>query len=277
MNQLPAVPALGLTLAIPRERVQRAIEACIAKGAQLLQRTANTQEEMEMLKRLNWDWVLETCNTLKECFSSETVALYFASNVYFEPSLQFDDLARDREEYPKIVHARIQRLYGFQNMLPVVPEPPTGDFIAAQFHPKIYHASWRPFELAQYGQAVALAVKEIEDFINLLLAGSITASGADLVRKAFAPGDPAKEEEAGPLYDAENTVTDNTGIADLLAGFMGRYKALPPNAPLSIQQTSRIMSMASYLMYTLEMVRPVKTDDGSGEPKQEYEFEFLKD
>lgn len=273
MHQLPAVPALGLTLAIPRERVQRAIEARIVKGNELLGRTAATREEMDLLKRLNWDWVLETCNTLKECFSSESVALYFASNVYFEPSLKFDDLERDRDEYPHIVRARIQRLFGFANMLPVIPEPPTGDFIAAQFHPKIYHATWRPFELAQYGQAVALAVKELEDSVNLLLAGSINSSGVELVRKAFS----ADPEAMGPLYDQENTAADNAGIADLLAGFMGRYKALPPNAPLSIQQTSRIMSMASYLMYMLETVQPVKSDDTPEEPKQEYEFEFLKD
>jgi hypothetical protein len=50
---------------------------------------------MDQLKRHNWDWVVQTSNSLKEYFSSESVSLYFASNVYIQPSLKLDEFERD--------------------------------------------------------------------------------------------------------------------------------------------------------------------------------------
>src|SRR5579885_2171371 len=140
MNQLPQIPALGLTLLIPRDQVQRALEAQLAKGAELLRERASSREVMENLKRQLWNWTLETCNILKGCFTSESASTYFASNVFFEPSLKFDDFERDLDEFPPTVRGKLERLHGFIKALPIIPEPPCGDFIGAQLHPKIYQA-----------------------------------------------------------------------------------------------------------------------------------------
>jgi hypothetical protein len=269
MNQLPPVPALGLTLAVPKEKVEHAIDEMILKGRALLQRKADSREMMDQLKRLNWDWVVQTTAALKEYFSSENVALYFASNVYFQPSLKMDDFERDLEEFPPVVMGRLDRLNGFRKMVAVIPEPPCGDYLGALMHPRIYHSAWRPFELGQYAQAVVLSVKEIEDTVSLMVSGNINATGADLVRQAF-------DVESGPLASEESTAAENQGICDLLAGFMERYKGLPGNAPLTIQQAARVMSLASYLMYTLEGIHPRRAE-GEEAPVEEkpYEFEFL--
>lgn len=269
MNQHPPVPAIGLTLSQPKERVEQAIDQMISKGRLLLQRKADSPEMMEQLKRQNWSWVIETSEALKGCFSSESVPQYFASNVYFVPSLKPNEFERDLDEFPFIVGGRLDRLNGFRKMAAVVPEPPSGDYIAANTHPAIYHATWRAFELAQYGQAIALAVKVVEDTISLMVSGNINATGAELVRGAFDP-------ENGLLNSPENTALENLGIADLLAGFFERYKNLPPSTPMSIEKAARIISLASYLMHTLEGIHlaPPETDKPEEQP---YEFEFLKD
>jgi len=274
MNQLPPVPAIGLTLAVPKEKVEQAIDEMIVRGRSLLQRKADSREMMDDLKRKNWSWVLETSDRLKECFASEAVPLYFASNVYFVPSLKSDDFERDLDEFPFVVGGRIDRLNGFRKMVAVIPQPPCGDYLSATFHPRIYHASWRAFELGQHGQAVFLAVKELEDAVSMAVSGNINATGADLVRQAF-------DAETGILHSPEATATENLGITDLLAGFFERYKGLPPSSPLSIQQTARILSLANYLMFTLDSIR-IKKGEGEEEVvaesvQQPYEFEFLKE
>jgi hypothetical protein len=268
MNQLPPVPAIGLTLAIPKEKVEQAIDQMIIKGRSLLSQKATSREMMEDLKRKNWTWVLETSDALKGCFNSENVPLYFASNVYFVPSLKPDEFERDLDEFPFVVTGRVDRLAGFRKMAAVIPEPPAGDYIGALFHPAIYHSTWRPFELGQYGQAVALAVKEVEDHISLAVAGNINATGADLVRQAFDP-------EGGLLLSAEVPASENQGISDLLAGFFERYKGIPPSAPMSIQQAAQVMALASYLMHTLEGIHRKPAEDKPAEAP--YEFEFLKE
>lgn len=272
MNQHPPVPAIGLTLIQPKERVEQAIDKMIEKGRGLLSRKADSREMMDNLKRQNWSWVLETSDALKGLFSSESVPQYFSSNVYFVPSLKPDDFERDLDEFPYIVGGRLDRLNGFRKMAAVVPEPPCGDFIAAQFHPAIYHACWRPYELAQYGQAVALAVKEVEDAIALKVAGKYNAFGAELVRQCF-------DAEEGLLNTKEYTETDNQGMADIMAGFFERYKNLPPSSPMNIQQTSRILSLASYILHTLESIIILKPEGSEPDKPEEqpYEFEFLKD
>lgn len=268
MNQLPPVPAIGLTLAQPKERVEQAIDQAIAKGRAMLQKP-ESREMMEQLKRQNWSWVLETSDVLRGCFSTESVTLYFASNVYFVPSLKNDEFERDLDEFPFIVGGRLDRLNGFRKMAAVIPEPPCGDYIGALMHPAIYHSTWRPFELGHYGQAVALSVKEVEDAVRLATSGNIKESGAELIRKAFAPED-------GLLCSPENSALENEGISDLLAGFFKRYKGIPDSAPLSIQQAARVMSLASYIMYTLDGIHlaPPETEQPAEQP---YEFEFLKE
>jgi len=266
MNQLPAVPALGLMLAIPRERVQAMLEAQIAKGAELIREKAASPEAMAQLKKRSWDWTLETCNALKESFSSDLVSLWFSSNVFFQPSLKLNDFERDLDEFPPVIRGKIERLYGLNKVLLVIPEPPCGDFVAAQFHPRIYHCAWRPFELGHFGQAINACVKELEDTIKEVVAGNIQESGAALVKQAF-------DAETGFLCDKEATVAENQGVTDLLAGFMNRYYSMPPNSVLEIQSTARVLSVASYLMYVLDSRKPKK-------PEKEVapvDFEFLKD
>jgi hypothetical protein len=270
MNQLPPVPALGLTIIQPKERVEKAIDEMTAKGRSMLQKKADSREMMEQLKRYNWSWVLETSESLRQCFSSESVPLYFASNVYFVPSLKADDFERDLDEFPYVVGGRLDRLNGFRKMVAVIPEPPCGDYLSALMHPAIYHSTWRAFELGQYGQAVALCVKEVEDHISLAVSGNINAKGADLVRQAF------DQENDGPLLSPESTASENLGIADLMAGFFERYKGIPASAPLSIQQAARVMSLASYLMYTLEGIHRAPAEEAK-EAEAPYEFEFLKE
>lgn len=273
MNQLPPVPAIGLTLAVPKERVEQAIDEMILRGRSLLQRKADSAAMMDQLKRQNWDWVVHTSNSLKEYFSSESVSLYFASNVYIQPSLKLDEFERDLDEFPPIVMGRLDRLNGFRKMVAVIPEPPCGDYIDALAHPRIYHAAWKAFELGQYGQAVMLAVKEIEDTISLLVSGNINATGVELVRQAF-------DQETGPLASLESTALENLGIADILAGFFERYKGVPGNSPFGVAQTARVLSLASYLMFTLEGIHPRKAEGAEEQeapPDQPYEFEFLKE
>jgi hypothetical protein len=272
MNQLPPVPAIGLTLAVPKERVEQAIDEMILRGRSLLQRKADSSAMMDQLKRQNWDWVVQTSNSLKEYFSSESVSLYFASNVYIQPSLKLDEFERDLDEFPPIVMGRLDRLNGFRKMVAVIPEPPCGDYIDALAHPRIYHAAWKAFELGQYGQAVMLAVKEIEDTISLLVSGNINATGVELVRQAF-------DQETGPLASLESTALESLGIADILAGFFERYKGVPGNSPFGVAQTARVLSLASYLMFTLEGIHPRKAEGAEEEapPDQPYEFEFLKE
>jgi len=265
MNQLPPIPALGLTLAIPRERVQRALEAEIAKGFELIRERVSSLDALEDLKRKNWNWVLQACEILKECFTSDTVGLFFSSGVYVRPSVKLDDLERELEEFPYLVRGRIDRLNALLNLLPTIPEPPCGDFLSAQFHPRIHRAVWRPYELAQYGPAIAAAVQELEDAVKEATAGSIVETGPDLMRKAFDP-------DEGALVDKENSLTDKSGIRDLFVGFMSRYKSLPANSVFEIGQTARILTLASYLMYTVESCRQPVVE----EPKEEYEFELLK-
>ena len=227
MNQLPAVPALGLTLAIPRGRVQRMLETQIAKSAESLRERAASREQMEHLKKLSWDWTLATVNVLKECFFGDAAALHFSSQVYFEPSLKFDDFERDLDEFPLTVKGKVDRLHGMLKALPVIPEPPCGDYIAAQFHPRVYNSTWKQFERAQYGLAIASAVQELEDVVKEFTAGNIVEVGAELIRKAFDP-------EEGPLIDAESSAMDNQGVADLLIGFMERYKGMSPSVVLDL-------------------------------------------
>jgi hypothetical protein len=266
MNQLPAVPALGLTLSIPRDRVQRMLETQIAKGSELIREKAASPEVMAQLKKRSWDWTLETVNFLKEAFSSDAVSLYFSSNVFFEPSLKLDDFQRDLDEFPFIIRGKLERLYGFNKTLMVIPEPPCGDFVAAQFHPRIYYAAWRPFELHQFGQAINACVKELEDAIKEVTAGNIQESGAELVKKAFDPED-------GLLFDKEGTVAENQGVTELLSGFMTRYHGMPPNSVLDLHSTARVLSLASYLMYTLDLRMPKKPEKQA----MPVDFEFLKD
>jgi len=269
MNQLPPVPALGLTLAIPRERVQQALEAEIAKGYELIRERVTSLEAIEQLKRQNWNWVLQACEILKQCFTGETVGMFFSSGVYVKPSLKLDDLERELEEFPFLVRGRIDRLQSLLMMLPVIPEPPAGDYLHAQFHPRIYRSSWRPFELGQYGQAIATAVQELEDAVKEATSGNMSETGADLMRKAFDP-------EEGPLVDKENTITDKTGIRDLLVGFMLRYKSLPPTTVMDIVQTARILSTASHLLGIVESCRLLTAAAAPEEPQEKYEFELLK-
>lgn len=289
MNQLPPIPALGLTLSIPRDRVQQGLEVQIHKGGKLVSAPATTPEIMAQLKKANWDWTLETSNLLKEWFASEAVAAHFNANVYFEPSLKMDDFQRDLDEFPHIVRGRIDRLLGLHKVIPVIPEPPCGDFIASQFHPKIYHAAWKPFERAQFGMAINLAVQEIEDEIKLATAGRFQDTGVALVRKAFDPGGApvavvgqTLEEgvppqmtlsEPGPLFDAEYSATENQGVADLLAGFFGRYKGMSPNAVLDYKSVARVLTLASYLMYIMDQRRPKREEKPA---ESQFEFEFLK-
>jgi hypothetical protein len=289
MNQLPTVPALGLTLSIPKERVQQGLEVQIHKGGKLLGAPATTPEIMAQLKKANWDWTLETSNLLKDWFASEAVAAHFNANVYFEPSLKMDDFQRDLDEFPHVVRGRIDRLLGLHKVVPVIPEPPCGDFIASQFHPTIYHATWKPYERAQYGQAIALAVQEVEDVIKLATAGSIQETGVMLVRKAFDPGGaplsavgltteegvpvPVTFSEPGPLFDPDYSAVENQGVADLLAGFFGRYKSITPNTVLDPKQVARVLSLASYLMYMMDQRRPKREEKPA---ESQFEFEFLK-
>lgn len=268
MNQLPTVPALGLTLAVPRDKVQQAIEAQAHKGSQLIRDRAATPEIMAQLKRQNWDWTLQTSNMLKECFASEAVAAFFNANVYFEPSLKVDEFERDLDEFPHVVKGRIDRLVGLHKILPTIPEPPCDAFVAAMFHPAIYKVSWKPFERHQFGEAINLAVQEVEDAIKLATAGNIQETGVALVRKAFDP-------EEGILLDAEYSAADNQGVADLLAGFFGRYKGMSPNAVLEVKQVSRVLALASYLLYILDDRKP-KKEESEGAAPSDFEFEFLK-
>jgi len=267
MNQLPAVPALGLTLAVPRDRVKQLLETQINRGGELLQRPAATPEEMEQLKRRKWDWTLETCNALKQGFTTEAVSSFFAANVFFEPSLKFNDFERDLEEFPLDVRGRIDRLWGLHKMLMVIPEPPCGEYIAEQFHPRIYQCSWKEFERHHFGQAIANAVQLIEDEIKLAVSGNIQENGVELVRQAFDP-------EKGPLKDAATTDDDNAGVADLLAGFFGRYKCINEHSILDLPQTARALSLASYLISVVEARKPAKEEPADAPP---VDFEFLKD
>lgn len=270
MHQLPTVPALGLNLAIPRDRVQRLIEVQIAKGAELIKERAASREIMEQLKKRSWDWTLETCNALKEGFASDAVSSWFASNVFFEPSLKFDDFERDLDEFPLVVRGKIERLQGLHKILHVVPEPPCDQFIAAQWHPRIYKAAWRPFELAQFGGAINAATKELEDTIKEYTAGNIQENGAALVKAAFDP-------ETGILYDKEGPPTDNQGVTDLLAGYMERYHGMPPNAVIDGLSTARVLSLASYLQYVLDSKKPKREETEEKSDAPPFEFEFLKD
>jgi hypothetical protein len=289
MNQLPTVPALGLTVSIPKERVQQGLEAQIHKGTKLLAAPATTPEVMAQMKKANWDWTLETSNLLKEWFVSDLVAAHFNANVYFEPSLKMDDFQRDLDEFPHVVRGRIDRLLGLHKVIPVIPEPPCGDFIASQFHPTIYHATWKAYERAQYGQAIMLAVQEVEDVLKLATAGSIQETGVVLVRKAFDPGGApiaiinldAEEgavpvttlSEPGPLFDPEYSASENQSVADLLAGFFGRYKGMSPNAVLDPKSVGRVLALASYLMYIMDARKPAKAEQPAA---SQFEFEFLK-
>lgn len=264
MNELPTgVPALGLTLAIPRDKAETALDAQIAIGLELVRDKVETEQAMAELKRKNWQWVLETCNVLKEIFQNERVSMYFSSAVYYEVSVKLNDLERDLEEFPSIVRGRIDRLKGLHRTMMVLPEPPAADFIAAQYHPGIYSRTWRQFELAQYGAAIAAAVQTIEDAVKEAVAGSIPETGVELMRAAFEP-------EAGLLRDPEVKLSENQGTSDVFAGFIGRYKDLPTNSVFGIHETARILAFASYLMYHLDLRRPKQ----EAEP---VEFELLKD
>lgn len=301
MNQLPPVPALGLTLAIPRDKVQRAIEAEISKGMELIKERVTTQEALDDLKRKNWSWVLSAAEVLKQCFPTETVALYFSSNVYVQPSVKLNDLERELDEFPFLVRGRIDRLRSLLLTVPVIPEPPNNDFLSAQFHPRIYKATWRPFELAQYGTAISAAVQEVEDAVKEATTGNIQKTGAELVSIAFnpqaipgtgapttmaaqltSPGEmgvaPVAPTESGfdtgmpvgPLVDDASSMNDKLGVRDLFAGFMNRYKNLPPQSIFDIHETARILSLASYLVYVVDSRRPKE------EAKEKFEFELLK-
>jgi len=269
MHQLPTVPALGLTLAIPRDKAQHSIETQAHKGSALIRERAATPEIMAQLKRAEWDWTLETSNILKQCFTSEAPALQFAANVYFEPSLKTNDFERDCDEFPHVVKGKLDRLVGLHKVLPMVPEPPCGEFTAAMLHPTIWQVAWKPFERHHFGEAIMHAVKEVEDSVKLAVSGNINDSGVALVRKAFDP-------EGGILLDPDSSATDNQGVADLLAGFLGRYIGISSNAVLDFNQTARILMMASYLLYAMEERKPKKTEEEEKPADGGFEFEFLK-
>lgn len=268
MNQLPPIPALGLTLAIPRDKVQHTLEAQAHKGQKLIRERASDPQVMAQLKKQEWDWTLETSNLLKQCFTGEAVALHFASNVYFEPSLKLDDFERDCDEFPHVVKGKLDRLVGLHKVLPMIPEPPCGEFMAAQLHPSIYHHCWKAFERHHFGEAIVHAVKEVEDTVKLAVSGNINDSGVALVRKAFDP-------EEGILLDKETSAADNQGVADLLAGFLGRYLGVQQNAVFSFNETARILTLASYLMYMMDVRKP-KKEEAEKPADGGFEFEFLK-
>jgi hypothetical protein len=259
---------MGLTLAIPREKVMHALETQAQKGSLLIRERAPNPEAMAKLKKQEWDWTLETSNILKQCFSSENVALYFAANVYFEPSLKLDDFERDCDEFPHVVKGKLDRLVGLHKVLPMVPEPPCGEYMAALLHPLIYQHSWKPFERAHYGQAIVLAVKEVEDAVKMAVSGNINDSGVGLIRKAFDP-------EGGILLDPETSATDNQGVADLLAGFLGRYGNVQQNAVFGLEETARILTLASYLLNVMDLRKPKKKEE-EAPADGGFEFEFLK-
>lgn len=264
MNQLPPVPALGLTLKMPKDQVQRVLENEINNGLDLIRNRVTTLPEIEDLKKRNFTWVFNVSNTLKECFTTESVALYFSSQVYVRPSIKLDDLERELEEFPVLVRARIDRLKGFLSTLPVIPEPPCGEFVAAQFHPRIFHVTWRSVELAQYRNAVQAAVQELEAGVRDATQGSIMATGPELVHLAF-------DAEAGPLADKSATEYDRIGVRDLFVGFMLRYRSIPAAVEFTLTDMSRILGVASYLMHVIDIRRPLPEVDPNNQ------FELLKD
>lgn len=264
MNQLPPVPALGLTLKMPKDQVQRVLEREMETGYELIRNKVNTLEEIEELKRRNFSWVYACSEQLKECFNSEAPAMYFSSQVYLRPSIKLDDLERELEEFPTLVRARIERLKGFLTTLPVIPEPPTGEFVAAMIHPRVFHATWRAVELAQHRQAIQAAVQEIESGVRDATQGSIPSHGPELVHLAFDPNE-------GPLTDKSASEYDRIGTRDLFVGFMLRYRQLPGHIEYSLEETSRLLALASYLMYVIDLRRPIVPQDA---PPQ---FELLKD
>lgn len=263
MNQLPPLPCLGLTLKIPKEQVQRVLEAEINNGFDLIRNKVNTLEEIEDLKKRNFSWVYAASNQLKECFSTDSVALHFSSSVFMRPSIKLDDFERELEEFPTLVRARIDRLRGLLSTLPVIPEPPAGDVVSSQFHPKIFHASWRPLELAQNRNSVQAAVQEVEAAVREATQGSIPATGPELVHLAFDPVE-------GPLTDAGAGEYDRIGTRDLFVGFFLRYRQIPAAQDFSLQETVRILQVATYLMNIIDLRRPIIVQEAS-------QFELLKD
>lgn len=240
------LPFLGLSLAIPRQYAETAISQQIEKGMALIPRqTATSQEALDALKKSHWQWILETSEKLKECFGHEATSLYFSSSVYLQPSVKLDDLERELDEFAPTVNGRLDRLSGLLKTLPIVPEPPAGDLLAALLHPKIARKVWRQFELGEYLQAIELAIAELEGTVKEITAGSIAATGPDLMLTAFHP-------EEGPLTDKDARLADRQGLCFMLAGFVSRYQRLPSYSYVSVSEAGRILAVASHLMFLIE-------------------------
>jgi hypothetical protein len=249
---------------MPKDQVQRVLEYEMETGYELIRNKVTTMEEIEELKRQNFTWVYNCSNQLKECFTSESPSMYFASQVYLRPSIKLDDLERELEEFPTLVRARIERLKGFLSTLPVIPEPPCGEFVGSLFHSRIFAATWRAVELAQHRQAIQAGVQEVEAAVRDATQGGIPSHGPELVHLAFDPSE-------GPLTDRGASEYDRIGTRDLFVGFMLRYRQLPQHAEYSLAETSRILALATYLMYTIDLRRPLLPQDAPSE------FELLKD
>jgi hypothetical protein len=240
------LPLLGLSLAIPRQYAESIIAQQMEKGVALIPaEAAATQEAMDALKKSHWQWVLETCEKLRECFGHEAVASYFSSSVYIQPSIKLDDLAREGEEFGPTVNGRLDRLSGLLKTLPVIPEPPAGDLLTAILHPKIAGKIWRQFELGQYVQAIESTIAELAEMVKGATAGSINGTGPDLMWKAF-------HEEEGPLADKDAPLQERKGLCYMLCGFVARYQGIPSYAKITVGEAGRILAMASHLMFMIE-------------------------
>jgi hypothetical protein len=240
------LPFLGLSLAIPRHYAETAISEQIEKGMSLIPpQPVTTREAIDALKKRHWQWVLETCEKLKECFGHEAASLYFSSSVYVQPSVKLDDLEREIDEFAPTVNGRLDRLSGLLKTLAVIPEPPAGDLLAALLHPKIALKVWRQFELGEYVQAIESAIAELEGTVGEATAGSITATGADLMLTAFHP-------DEGPLTDKDAHLADRQGLCFMLAGFVSRYQGLPSYTNVTVGEAARILAVASHLMFLIE-------------------------
>ena len=240
------LPLLGLSLAIPRLYAETAISQQIEKGMSLIPpQKVTTQEAVDALKKSHWQWILETCEKLRECFGHEAAARYFSTSVYIQPSIKLDDLEREIDEFMPTLKGRLDRLAGLLRTLVVIPEPPAGDLLAALLHPKIAGKVWHQFELGEYLQAIESAIAELERTVSEATAGSIAAAGPDLMSKAFHP-------EEGALTDKDKPLAHRQGLCFMLSGFVARYKGLPSYTKVTVGEVGRILGVASHLMFMIE-------------------------
>jgi uncharacterized protein (TIGR02391 family) len=125
-------------------------------------------------------------------------------------------------------------------------------------HPFIAAKVYPAFLRGEYDTAVFQAFREVDVAVREAGTFQLDDVGTDLMRAAFRPIDPKKQEVAsGPLTDTTLPVAEQLAMAHLFAGAIGLYKNPQShrNIPTEPIDAAEVIVFASHLLRIVDRLR----------------------